>query len=843
MSSTRKSFQDAVRRRQQAGFVGRMAELAQFKVNLALSADDPDRRFIFSVHGDGGVGKSFLLRQWGGITRAAGAVACWIDEPVFGVPEAMRAIAVDLARQGIETDGFLTLLDGYQQRRFEAEADPDAPSGLAAFMTQTAVRIGLHAAHAVPGVGGLADSVDANALVAQADQLRVFLGKKFRRHEDVRLLLSPLDMLTPVLVRDLARAGQRRTLALFFDTYEQTGLVLDGWLRSALDGAYGDLPEDMVIAIAGRRPLAVSGWASYLGIIADVPLEPFTTTEARQFLAERGINDDRVVKVILSVSGRLPLLLATLAENQPGDPDLVGDPSGDAVERFLKWELDPARRALAVAAALPRVINEDVLAVLLADGDGLERGRLFAWLRSLPFITDNAGRCQYHDVVRAAMIRLERRQSPARWKERHRALAAAYVAWQLDHCQEDAWNDSAWRGLRLEQTYHQLCAAPATALAEALSEIVRACAGQPAAAAQWAQAITQAGYDTGVDDLRTVGQQLEEVIRQNPEEPTVACLGVILRQDELPADSVPLALHVKGRALYHLDRESEALADLDQALALTPDYAACLGDRGETYRWLGRYEEALADLDRAVELDPGLQSAVACRGATRRQMGRYSDALADLDRAIDLDPADAWALANRGETYRQMDRYSDALADLDRAIDLDPAYQWALASRGETYRQMGRYSDALADLDRAIDLDPADAWALANRGETHRRTGRYSDALADLDRAIDLDPAYQWALASRGETYRQMSRYSDALADLDRAIDLDRSDDWAVGIRGETYRQMGRYSDALADLDRAIDLEPKNDWYHYLRSLVRPEPWAGSKSTDKLETAVNAKQQ
>jgi len=137
----------------------------------------------------------------------------------------MRTIAVDLAQQGTETDGFLKLLDSYQQRRFEAEADPDAPSGLAAFMTQTAVRMGLHAAHAVPGVGGLADSVNAEALAAQADQLRVFLGKKFRRHEDVRLLLSPLDVLTPVLVRDLTRVGQRRTLALFFDTYEQTGLV------------------------------------------------------------------------------------------------------------------------------------------------------------------------------------------------------------------------------------------------------------------------------------------------------------------------------------------------------------------------------------------------------------------------------------------------------------------------------------------------------------------------------------------------------------------------------------------------------------------------------------------
>ncbi len=661
MATAGGSFQKVIRRRLQAGFVGRAMEIVQFRANLALSTEDPDRQFIFSVHGDGGVGKSFLLHRWADIARGTGAVTCWVDAPVFGVPDAMRAIAADLTRQGTETEGFIKLLDSYQQRRFEAESDPDAPSGLAALMTQTAVRMGLHAAHAVPGVGGIADSVDADALATQADQLRVFLGRKFRRHEDVRLLLSPLDVLTPVLIRDLADAGRRHALALFFDTYEQTGLVLDGWVRSVLDGAYGELPEDLVVTVAGRSPLETGGWASYLGVMADVPLKPFTDAEARQFLAERRISDDRVIQVILNVSGKLPLLLATLAENQPADPDLVGDPSGDAVERFLKWETDPARRTLALAAALPRVVNEDVLTVLLADG--AQQDVLFAWLRSLPFIADNAGLCQYHAVVRTAMLRLERRQSPVRWKERHHALATAYRTWRLDHSREDAWDDPAWRTLRLEQTYHLLCADPGNALAEALSEVVRACADQPSTAAQWALAITQAGQDADADMLRACGWRLEEALRMAPEEAIIACLGVILSDGRLPTATVALALRVRGRALYYLNREAEALVDLDKSVALAPDDSASLSSRGETYRWLGRYKEALADFDRAIELDPGDAWVIARRGQTYGQMSRYEEALADFDRAIELDPGDAWVAARRGQTYGQKSKYEEALAD------------------------------------------------------------------------------------------------------------------------------------------------------------------------------------
>ena len=53
---------------------------------------------------------------------------------------------------------------------------------------------------------------------------------------------------------------------------------------------------------------------------------------ARQFLASKHIADEAAVQVILTLSGRLPLWLATLADaRQHGNTDI-----GDAVERFLK---------------------------------------------------------------------------------------------------------------------------------------------------------------------------------------------------------------------------------------------------------------------------------------------------------------------------------------------------------------------------------------------------------------------------------------------------------------------------------------------------------------------------
>ena len=808
------SFQDAVRRRQAAGFVARADELARFRANLALPADDPDHRFVFAVHGDGGVGKTFLTQRLRSIADGHGAATGWADERVFGVPDAMRAIAGDLTRRGGDMSGFDKLLGNYLKRRNEVEADPNAPAGTAAFITKTAVRVGLHAAHAVPGVGGVVESVDAGDVAEQADRLRMFLGKKFRSHEDVRLLMSPAEALSPAFVTALARTGRRKPLALFFDTYEQTGAFLDGWLRSMLDGTYGDLPETLVVTVASRHPLDPGDWADYAAVLADVPLAPFTDAEARQLLAAKGVTDERVAEVILNLSGRLPLLVAMLAENQPTDPGQVGDPSGDAVERFLKWETDPERRALAVAAALPRVVSEDVLGVLTTgrELDEAGRGRLYGWLRSQPFVTRDAGRCVYHDVVRTTMIRSERGRSPVRWRDRHQALAAAYRQWRETAFPEDAWSDAGWRSYRLEEAYHLLCADPAEQLPAALTDFVHALASGLAAAVKWAQMILQAGGDRDAAAVLNWGRRLEEAARGSHKEAAVACLTLLLRDRAITEEAVPVALRTRGRALYWLERDAEALADLDAALKLDPMDKQALSYRGDCYRWLGRHEQALADFNRAIELDRDYALAICKRGEAHALLGRYDEALTDFDRAIELNPSYDWAIAERGQVYSLAGRYEEALADLDRAIELNPQLDWAITERGEVHRLAGRPDQAIADFNRAIELNPDFAEAIAGRGETHRLADRPEEAIADFNRAIELDPGYAWVIASRGQANRAAGRLDQAISDLDRAIELDPELDWAFGERGEAHLLAERYEEAIADFTRAIELDPGNGW-------------------------------
>lgn len=141
---------------------------------------------------------------------------------------------------------------------------PQAPDGVAAFLTRTAVSVGLAAARDVPIAGSLVAPVDPAAAAELVNRAREYLARKFRDHGDVRLLLSPADELTPLLVAGMDHAAAGRSVALFFDTYERTGQLLDEWLRSLYAGRYGDLPETLVTTISGQKPLNPNLWSEYL---------------------------------------------------------------------------------------------------------------------------------------------------------------------------------------------------------------------------------------------------------------------------------------------------------------------------------------------------------------------------------------------------------------------------------------------------------------------------------------------------------------------------------------------------------------------------------------------------
>ena len=88
-------------------------------------------------------------------------------------------------------------------------------------------------------------------------------------------------------------------------------------------------------------------------------------------------------------------------------------------------------------------------------------------------------------------------------------------------------------------------------------------------------------------------------------------------------------------ALVELGRLAEGLNDYDLALAIRPDHAPTLNDRGCALLLLENFEEALATFARAVTIDPSSADFTNNLGRALVRLDRYDDALACFEDALD----------------------------------------------------------------------------------------------------------------------------------------------------------------------------------------------------------------
>ncbi len=86
----------------------------------------------------------------------------------------------------------------------------------------------------------------------------------------------------------------------------------------------------------------------------------------------------------------------------------------------------------------------------------------------------------------------------------------------------------------------------------------------------------------------------------------------------------------------------------------------------------GRYEEALAALERAIELDPDFAEARNQNAMALFLLERYEEAIRRFEEAVSLMPCHFGAIAGMGHAYVQLGRVDKALACYRRVQALHP---------------------------------------------------------------------------------------------------------------------------------------------------------------------------
>jgi tetratricopeptide (TPR) repeat protein len=287
-----------------------------------------------------------------------------------------------------------------------------------------------------------------------------------------------------------------------------------------------------------------------------------------------------------------------------------------------------------------------------------------------------------------------------------------------------------------------------------------------------------------------------------------------------PARQAPLYSD-RGVAKWRLKQTDAALADLNKAVSLNPDYAPAYNNRGTVYMDLNRIEDAHRDFDKAISLSPAFGAAYSNRANANQRLNRLEAAENDFRKAIELMPSNAVPLNGRGKIASNLGHYYTGLRYLNRAITLNGQYAPAYLNRAIVYRMLKRDEDASQDLDKVIALAPDNADLYVFRAQLYAREKRGAQAFYDFSKALELAPNNLQALIGRAAQQIDRRRADLAVEDLNRALALDPKAAAAYFWRGQVREATNDAGGADADFSKAIELDPAYSEAYRLRASLR----------------------
>ncbi|MCC6744144.1 MAG: tetratricopeptide repeat protein [Acidobacteria bacterium] len=183
-----------------------------------------------------------------------------------------------------------------------------------------------------------------------------------------------------------------------------------------------------------------------------------------------------------------------------------------------------------------------------------------------------------------------------------------------------------------------------------------------------------------------------------------------------PANSVVFAQTVPKEAQQEFQRaeklikgskSEEAIAALQHAIELFPEYYLAMETLGTEYVKAEKLMEAHPVLTRALEINPNGAKAHYAIGVLYYKANKQPEAIASFTKALELDPDSQNTVIYLGLAQMRAGQNADAETNLERAYKMGarkvPELHLALAS---IYMKDNRYQEAITEFERLLSENP-----------------------------------------------------------------------------------------------------------------------------------------
>jgi tetratricopeptide (TPR) repeat protein len=307
-------------------------------------------------------------------------------------------------------------------------------------------------------------------------------------------------------------------------------------------------------------------------------------------------------------------------------------------------------------------------------------------------------------------------------------------------------------------------------------------------------------------DLRHVRGQLASLgldVKELPE-------PLSTRNDVAGPLPPPRPVRVSGAVLEPEMRRQAEAGLLAFRLLWNPLDANAYLERGRLHLGEKRWSQAVADLEQAVALLPG--HAYAHRTLAEAYLGRFDlkAAQAALSRHLERAPEDTEARLERGQLALELGQPEQAADDFTKVLAAEPSRDLARSRRAQAYIRLGRIEEALADFDALLKDSPKPLSLYYLRADLHERLGNRAAAVADREKGQALLPKNPMALNNGALQYvtapeadRDPER---ALPLAEKAVELAPAESMYRNTLGVVFYRLGRFGDARATLEKSLEL-------------------------------------
>lgn len=264
----------------------------------------------------------------------------------------------------------------------------------------------------------------------------------------------------------------------------------------------------------------------------------------------------------------------------------------------------------------------------------------------------------------------------------------------------------------------------------------------------------------------------------------------------------------------YLGKHAEAVAPLERALELQPDFPEAYQSLGLAYLGTGDDARAVDAFVEALKRRPNDSAVFSTLWERYGKPQQFEEGLAVYDKILEKAPENYIGRWHRAFIYEQQSRFDEALAECRAVLEVREDWNDVRAFMAKIFLKQDRPEDAIEAWTKVLEADPenSDAYeGLLGLARSRGESNDYEASLEVFDTLIKFFPENPTLRADRALTLYNMNRTEDAIRAYEDAIRADPLDSQILNDLGLVYQGQKDYAKATKAFLDAIELDNNID--------------------------------